>query len=92
MNTRKITFETDVNRLLALREDLCRLDINKSVIPKETEHEEGIMDEVRELLDVIIQAERKDLRASEDQVDYSETIIREVHDGRTGTRRKIIYI
>ena len=92
MNIRKITFETDVSRLPVLRKELSYLDLNKSVIPKDTEHEEGLMDEVRELLDVIIQAETKDLSPAGEQVDYSETIIREVHDGRTGTRRKIIYI
>lgn len=92
MNIRKITFETDVDRLRSLRKELSHLDINKSVVPKETEHEEGLMDEVREFFDSIIQADLRDVRPFEDQLDYSETIIREVHDGKLGKKRKIIYI
>ena len=57
MNIRRITFKTDIHHVQSLRNKLCDLDINKSVEPKETEREEGIMDEVRVLLDEIIHAD-----------------------------------
>ena len=57
MKIRKITFATDIHHVQDLRNRLCDLDINKSVEPKETEREEGIMDEVRVLLDTIIHAD-----------------------------------
>jgi len=57
MNIRKITFETDIQHVQSLRNSLCNLDINKSMKPIETEYEEETMDEVRELLDVIIEAD-----------------------------------
>ena len=57
MNIRRITFETDIHHVQDLREKLCDLDINKSTHPIDTEYEEGIMDEVRVLLDVIIEAD-----------------------------------
>ena len=57
MNTRRITFETDIHHVRDLREKLCDLDINKSTHPIDTEYEEGVMDEVRVLLDEIIHAD-----------------------------------
>ena len=57
MNIRRITFETDIHHVQDLRNKLCDLDINKSVEPEDTEREEGIMDEVRVLLDTIIHAD-----------------------------------
>ena len=57
MNIRRITFKTDIHHVQSLRDRLCDLDINKSVEPKDTEREEGIMDEVRVLLDEIIHAD-----------------------------------
>ena len=57
MNIRRITFTTDVHHVQSLRNRLCDLDINKSVKPEDTEREEGIMDEVRVLLDEIIHAD-----------------------------------
>ena len=57
MNIRRITFKTDIHHVQSLRNRLCDIDINKSVEPEETEREEGIMDEVRVLLDEIIHAD-----------------------------------
>ena len=57
MNIRRVTFKTDFHHVQSLRNRLCDIDINKSVEPKETEREEGIMDEVRVLLDEIIHAD-----------------------------------
>ena len=57
MNIRRITFETDIHHVRDLRDRLCDLDINKSTHPTETEYEEGVMDEVRVLLDEIIHAD-----------------------------------
>ena len=57
MNIRRITFTTDVHHVQSLRNRLCDIDINKSVKPEDTEREEGIMDEVRVLLDEIIHAD-----------------------------------
>ena len=57
MNIRRITFKTDIHHVQSLRNRLCDIDINKSVEPKDTEREEGIMDEVRVLLDEIIHAD-----------------------------------
>ena len=57
MNIRRVTFKTDIHHVQSLRNRLCDIDINKSVEPKETEREEGIMDEVRVLLDEIIHAD-----------------------------------
>ena len=57
MNIRRVTFETDMDYVQSLRNKLCNLDINKSMKPIETEYEEETMDEVRELLDVIIEAD-----------------------------------
>jgi hypothetical protein len=57
VNIRRITFTTDVHHVQSLRNRLCDLDINKSVKPEDTEREEGIMDEVRVLLDEIIHAD-----------------------------------
>jgi len=57
MNIRRVTFETDIHHVQSLRNKLCNLDINKSMKPIETEYEEETMDEVRELLDVIIDAD-----------------------------------
>ena len=57
MNIRRVTFKTDIHHVQSLRNRLCDIDINKSVEPKETEREEGIMDEVRVLLDEIIYAD-----------------------------------
>jgi hypothetical protein len=57
MNIRRVTFETDMHHVQSLRNRLCGIDINKSVEPKDTEMEEGIMDEVRVLLDEIINAD-----------------------------------
>ena len=57
MNIRRITFKTDIHHVQSLRNRLCDIDINKSVEPKDTEMEEGIMDEVRVLLDEIIHAD-----------------------------------
>ena len=57
MNIRRITFETDIHHVQDLRNRLCDIDINKSVEPEETEREEGIMGEVRVLLDEIIHAD-----------------------------------
>ena len=61
MNVRKITFETDVQRLRKIREELCNLDLNKSLEPRETEDEEGLMDEIRVLFDVIKNSDKLDL-------------------------------
>ena len=57
MNIRRITFETDIHHVQDLRERLCDLDINKSTEPIDTEYEEGVMDEVRVLLDSILHAD-----------------------------------
>ena len=57
MNIRRVTFKTDIHHVQSLRNRLCDININKSVEPKETEREEGIMDEVRVLLDEIIHAD-----------------------------------
>ena len=57
MNIRRITFETDIHHVQDLRERLCDLDINKSTHPIDTEYEEGVMDEVRGLLDSILHAD-----------------------------------
>ena len=57
MNIRRVTFKTDIHHVQDLRNKLCDIDINKSVKPKDTEREEGIMDEVRVLLDEIIHAD-----------------------------------
>ena len=67
MNIRKITFETDVQRLRKIREELCTLDLNKSLEPRETEEEEGLMDEIRVLFDVIIEADNRSKFSSEDE-------------------------
>jgi len=57
MNIRRITFKADIHHVQSLRNRLCDIDINKSVEPEDTEREEGIMDEVRVLLDEIIYAD-----------------------------------
>jgi len=57
VNIRRITFKTDIHHVQSLRNRLCDLDINKSTHPTETEYEEGVMDEVRVLLDEIIHAD-----------------------------------
>jgi len=57
MNIRRVTFKTDIHHVQDLRNRLCDLDINKSTHPTETEYEEGVMDEVRVLLDEIIHAD-----------------------------------
>ena len=57
MNIRRVTFKTDIHHVQSLRNRLCDIDINKSVKPEDTEREEGIMDEVRVLLDEIIHAD-----------------------------------
>ena len=57
MNIRRVTFKTDIHHVQDLRDRLCDLDINKSTHPTETEYEEGVMDEVRVLLDEIIHAD-----------------------------------
>ena len=57
MNIRRVTFKTDIHHVQDLRNKLCDLDINKSTHPTETEYEEGVMDEVRVLLDDIIKAD-----------------------------------
>ena len=57
MNIRRVTFETDMHHVQSLRNKLCSLDINKSMKPVETEYEEATMDEVRELMDEIINAD-----------------------------------
>ena len=67
VNIRKITFETDVQRLRKIREELCTLDLNKSLEPRETEEEEGLMDEIRVLFDVIIEADNRSKFSSEDE-------------------------
>jgi len=67
VNIRKITFETDVQRLRNIREELCTLDLNKSLEPRETEEEEGLMDEIRVLFDVIIEADNRSKFSSEDE-------------------------
>jgi hypothetical protein len=72
VNMRKITFETDIQRLRKIREELCNLDLNKSVEPRETEEEESLMDEIRVLLDVIIEADSRS-KASEKTFDAEET-------------------
>jgi len=72
MNVRKITFETDVQRLRKIREELCNLDLNKSLEPRETEDEEGLMDEIRVLFDVIIEADSRS-KLSERSFDKEET-------------------
>jgi len=59
MNIRTITFETDVQRLRKIREELCNLDLNKSLEPIDTEDEEGLMDEIRVLFDAIIEADSR---------------------------------
>ena len=59
MNIRKITFETDIQRFRKIREELCNLDLNKSLEPRDTEDEEGLMDEIRVLFDVIIEADNR---------------------------------
>ena len=59
MNIRKITFETDIQRFRKIREELCNLDLNKSLEPRDTEDEEGLMDEIRVLFDVIIEADSR---------------------------------
>ena len=59
MNIRTITFETDVQRLRKIRKELCNLDLNKSLAPRDTEDEEGLMDEIRVLFDVIIEADNR---------------------------------
>ncbi len=72
MNIRKITFETDVQRLRKIREELCNLDLNKSLEPRDTEDEEGLMDEIRVLFDVIIEADSRS-KLSERSFDTEET-------------------
>ena len=57
MNIRRVTFETDMDHVQSLRNKLCNLDINKSMKPVETEYEEATMEEVRELMDEIINAD-----------------------------------
>ena len=57
MNIRRVTFKTDIHHVQDLRNKLCDLDINKSTHPIDTEYEEGVMDEVRVLLDEIIHAD-----------------------------------
>ena len=57
MNIRRVTFKTDIHHVQSLRNRLCDIDINKSLEPEDTEREEGIMDEVRVLLDEIIHAD-----------------------------------
>jgi hypothetical protein len=71
VNIRTITFETDVQRLRKIREELCNLDLNKSLEPIDTEEEEGLMDEIRVLFDGIIEA---DSRSKLSSVPMSENI------------------
>lgn len=64
VNMRKITFETDIQRVRKLRDELCNLDLNKSLEPRETEEEESLMDEIRVLLDAIIEADNNSKHSS----------------------------
>ncbi len=58
MNYRMITFETDIQRIRSLREELETLYIEKSTGNIEPQEEvSAILDEVTKLLDVIIQAD-----------------------------------
>ena len=57
MNTRRITFETDIHNIESLRNKLCITHVNKSMKTIEPEYEEKDMDEVRALLDEIINAD-----------------------------------
>ena len=57
MNTRRITFETDIHNIESLRNKLCNIHINKTMKIIEPEYEEKDMDEVRALLDNIIEAD-----------------------------------
>ena len=72
VNIRKITFETDIQRLRKIREELCNLDLNKSLEPRDTEGEESLKDEIRVLLDVIIEADSRS-KAPEKTFDAEET-------------------
>tara|TARA_R110002051_G_C8399793_1_gene448310 strand:+ start:275 stop:454 length:180 start_codon:yes stop_codon:yes gene_type:complete len=58
MNYRMITFETDIQRVRSLREELETIYIEKSTGNIEPQEEvASILDEVTELLDTIIQAD-----------------------------------
>ena len=58
MNYRMITFETDIQRIRSLREELETIYIDKSTGNIEPQEEvSAILDEVTKLLDVIIQAD-----------------------------------
>ncbi len=58
VNYRMITFETDIQRIRSLREELETLYIEKSTGNIEPQEEvSAILDEVTKLLDVIIQAD-----------------------------------
>ena len=58
MNYRMITFETDIQRIRSLREELETIYIDKSTGNIEPQEEvASILDEVTKLLDVIIQAD-----------------------------------
>ena len=57
MNIRRVTFETDIHNIESLRNKLCAIHINKSMKTIEPEYEEKDMDEVRALLDNIIEAD-----------------------------------
>ena len=57
MNIRRVTFETDIHNIESLRNKLCITHVNKSMKTIEPEYEEKDMDEVRALLDEIINAD-----------------------------------
>jgi hypothetical protein len=58
VNYRMITFETDIQRIRSLREELETIYIDKSTGNIEPQEEvSAILDEVTKLLDVIIQAD-----------------------------------
>ena len=76
MNIRKITFETDIQRLRKIREELCNLDLNKSLEPRDTEDEEGLMDEIRVLFDVIIEADSRSTFASRDEEIIARRVVK----------------
>ncbi len=58
MNYKMVTFETDIQRIRSLREELETLYIEKSTGNIEPQEEvSAILDEVTKLLDVIIQAD-----------------------------------
>ncbi len=58
VNYKMVTFETDIQRIRSLREELETLYIEKSTGNIEPQEEvSAILDEVTKLLDVIIQAD-----------------------------------